>query len=348
MTKNNAINTEGLATLTQALSGTGNTMITPYTAYRSIAARGLLIDKQNLGVTRPGGNQLTIRSAGGTNLSSTNYGTVIVPSKLYQGEFNSYQITSNQTVDFDDMTGNVMGTTASVAWSNNIRLFIYAVQSDAEDGVVFMLSRLSHKLTSPAAANIGMPSTAAADTQGSFFSFGNITAADYENNPCVCLGSVYATKDSSDAWTVNALDRQTGIGRFGYGFLQTFPTGQFGAAASRIFLPNGGTAANYTTQLLQYQLLPGGICSMLININNQLAAGTGAVNAQMTIPFAPAYDGYAAIPCSIIAPGELGYYPVLDSSNYMEFKRVTTGAFLLNSTAVSNLAVVMQYQVSES
>lgn len=347
MTTNNAINTEAIASLSVAAAGTGNGLITPYNAYKTLQGRGLTVNKQNLGMVLPGGSLLRIRAADGTSLSASNYGTIAIPSKLNQGETNSYQVTSNKDLAWSDLTNNLFGTTSGVAWGSNIRFYLYAVQNAAEDDFVFMISRMAYKSVSPASSIIGTPASAVADTQGSFFAFSSVTVADYENNPCVCLGSFYAIKSSSEVWTVNTLDRQTGINRFGNGFLQTFPQAQFGAIASRTFLPNGGTAPNFSSVFYQYFLMPGNLCYMIVNLGTGSGA-SGAVNARMTLPFDPAYDGYAAIPCSLIAPTETGFYPILHTGNYCEFKRVSAGTFLQYSTSLTNVAISMTYQVSDS
>jgi hypothetical protein len=94
-------------------------------------------------------------------------------------------------------------------------------------------------------------------------------------------------------------------------------------------------------------LLPNGQCMMFVNLNTT-TAGAGAVNTQMTIPFAPAYDTQPLVGGDIFLAGATtGYYPVLHSANYVEFKRISNGSFLLNSTSTANVAFVLTYQVSD-
>jgi hypothetical protein len=347
MVQNNSINTGPIASLAESIAGSDTTkLITPYTAYRTLLARGLNASKQNLGITTSGG-LMTITAADQTALSTTNLGTVIIPSKT-MGEFNTFYITSNQVLTISNMTNNLFGTTVGVAWANNLRLYIYAVSNDAEDTVTFAVSRIRSRVTAPSAANIGTPSSAVADTQGSFFMFSSVTVADYESNPCVCIGSFLVTKNSSDVWSQVAVARDTGINRFGNGFLQSFPAGQFGAVSTKVTLANGGVGATFSTQLIQYMLQPNGLCTMFVNLNTVTVASSGSVNTQVTIPFAPAYDNYPLVAGDIfIAGASTGYYPIIHSANYMEFKRTSTGAFLLNSTATANMAFVLTYQVSD-
>lgn len=348
MSNNNAINTGPIATLSQAVAGTDTTkLITPYTAYRTIVSRGLTVSTTNLGITTAGG-LMTITAADQTALSASNYGTVQIPSKLFQGETNTYQITANQVLTISNLTNNLLGTTAGVAFANAIKLYFYAVQNDAEDGVIFMVSRIPSRVVSPTAANIGMPSTSVADSQGSFFAFSNVTAADYESNPCVLVGSFEATKSAAEVWSLNTVTRRVGIGKFWGAELRTYPTGQQGAAAGKYFRNNGGTAPSVGTANYQYYLRPDGTCMILVNLGST-TVGAGAVNAQMVLPFEPAYDNVAGVHTDLFLAGATNcYYPIIHTGPYMEFKKTSSGAFVLNTTNITNVAIMMMYQVSDA
>src|SRR5690606_29761967 len=139
---------------------------------------------------------------------------------------------------------------------------------------------------SPVSGKIGTPSSAVANTQGSFFSLENITTTDYDQNPCLAIGSFRMTMSAANDWTVQTITAFEGIGKFYGGFQFSFPRGQFGAATGKIFKNNGGIAPDDADGGYTYY-----VDQRNSRIFFQLAfpsldtAGVGAVTAQLALPF---------------------------------------------------------------
>lgn len=238
---------------------------------------------ENLGITYSG-STFTICSGDGSAFSANNLGYVNISSKTYGREV-LIPISSN--VSFVDSTGsseisgNLFGLTTSIATTVDIPFYIYAVLNDAENAVAFMISRVPFSRASPPAATIGMPSSAVADTTISFFSFDNITAADYESNPCLCLGSFRMRMNSSNDWAVQTLNGTDGIGQFQEGQIFSFPRGQFSAASSKFFLNNGGTAPDDAAGTYYYTINPYSAVVITDFYCTALTGGSGAVELRL-------------------------------------------------------------------
>ncbi len=242
---------------------------------------------ENLGISYSS-STFTINAGDGTALSSNNLAYVNLPSKT-SGRQLAIAISSNQnfvdSTGSSEISGNLFGLTAAVATTVDVPFFIYAVLNDSENAVAFMISRMPNSNRSPASGDIGMPSSAVADNQYSFFSLENITATSYDSNPCVCIGSFRMRMNSSNDWAVQALAITDGIGLFQEGIRFSFPRGQFGAATSKYFQNNGGTAPDDAAGSYYYTLnQKSNICNIEM-ISTAFTGGSGAVQLQMASPF---------------------------------------------------------------
>ena len=249
----------------------------------------------------------SITGGDGTALSASNPGYITIWRReaTDPGELVTITLTANQS--FSDSTsggstidGNLFGLTDAVNYGNNLPFFVYAVLNDAETTVQFMISRSNFALTSPIAADIGMPSTTAADKQNDFFSFANITAADFEGNPALPIGTIYMQKvgGAANDWTVQGLFASgSGLnwpGEFyGLNFGENFivPTGQFGAATGTFMNANGGTAPVFTTNSMVFSFSgPNNVRLTFYMDADGGTDGAGAVSAQIAIPYTGLVD----------------------------------------------------------
>lgn len=245
----------------------------------------------NLGIAYNGGTGIfSVCAADGTVLSATNRAYVWLQDRAAPGLLRKYTITANQSFIDDNgasqIIGNLFGLTTGVATSVDIPFFLYACGNDAQDTLIFGISRIPHRLIAPAAANIGTPAAANADVQGSIFLFSSVTIGDYDGNPVLCLGSFNMRMSAADDWTVQTLTTRQGIGRYQEGELFTFPRGQFGAAAGKWFQDNGGTAPNQNDPAgYAYYINRAGDCITYLAINNITTAGVGAVVLRLVLPY---------------------------------------------------------------
>ena len=245
---------------------------------------------RNIGITYSAGT-FTVCGQDGTALSASNPGFVTLQDRSSPGLLKTITVTANQTFIDDagasQIIGNLFGLTTSVATTGvDVPFFLYAVCNDAESAVAFMISRFPNATTSPTSTKIGKAGSAIADTQGSMFSLANITVTDYDSNPCLSVGSFRMRMSNLNDWTVQTLSARDGIGHYQEGLQFAFPRGQFGAASSKVFKNNGGTAPDDSA---------GGYTYYIDSENNrfyyQLAfpsittAGVGAVNLQLAMAF---------------------------------------------------------------
>lgn len=294
-----------------------------------------------------GTGTFTVHAQDGTALSASNPGYVTLQDPAAFGELITITVTSNQ--DFIDdngasqIIGNLFGLTTGIAITVDIPFFLYAVLNDALNSVAFMISRFPNSTVAPVAAKIGMPSTAVADSQGSFFSLENITAADYENNPCISIGSFRMRMSASDDWTVQTLAARDGIGHFQEGIQFSFPRGQFGAASNKVFKNNGGTAPDDAD---------GGYTYYVDSDNNRIffqlaypaidTAGVGAVTLQLALPYIR-IEGATAGSGFLSTGGAYAFVmlEVIPSTNTIQFPQVnpSTSALTINSDIIIGEAV---------
>ena len=240
-----------------------------------------------------------VTSANGTALSATNPGYVILQSRLDKGKTIIYEITADQSFEdasgTSDIIGNLFGYTTSVAITVDVPFFIFAVSNDTETDCAFMISRMPYRaLCTNAAFMANKGDTSAAD-QRSFFSLKAITLADYDDNPCVVVGSFRMQMDGSDDWTVQAIghdptkQRADGIGRFQNNVSFEVPKGQFGADSGAWTVANGGTSPVFTNLNANHYVLNSPINNMVtVFVSMDGDAGTdgaGAVSAKITTPF---------------------------------------------------------------
>lgn len=256
----------------------------------------------NLGFTYTvGTGTFTIHGHDGTALSATNPGIVWLQDDDNPGQLVKYEVTANQSFIDDngasEIINNLFGLTTGVAYASDIPFFIYAVRNsdpgtNLEPDIAFMISRIPHRQVAPAAASIGAPDDAVADTQGSFFSFDNITEADYDSQPCLCVGSFRMQMSASDDWTVQTLDTQDGIGEYQEQRTFTVLQATFGAGTSSYIKDNGGTAPTFTSFTYTYKIQKDGYCySNFVISGDGGTDGAGAVNSQVVMPFSSALGG---------------------------------------------------------
>lgn len=239
----------------------------------------------NLGLSLSAG-VLTLHSSDGTALSTSNPAAITLPDKTNPGYLNTYQLTSNQTLDETDLTGNTFGSTAATAWATDCPFYLYAVVSDDESSVQFMISRVPNLKTAPVESLIGAPDDAVADEEYAMFSLANITEGDFDGNPCICLGAFRMQKDSSDDWTIQTLSLEDGLGKFHDSTLFTYPQGQNGADLGYL-ANNGGTAPGWSSVAYSYSIKKDGLVDVYVKMNGNVATdGSGAVATLMSLPTA--------------------------------------------------------------
>lgn len=260
---------------------------------------GASVGAVNLGITYSAGT-FTVRGAQ-ASLSASNIAYVTLQSKT-AGNVVTVPVTANQTF-IDDagastIIGNLFGMTTGVAAATALPFFLYAVLNDAENAISFMISRYPNTKVSPVAAKIGKTGSAVASTQGSFFALDNPTVADYESNPCLCIGSFRMTMSALDDWTVTAFDTWDGIGNFNDGRAFDWDTGLFGAASGTYWYDNGGTAPVFSNVGKSYYVGRDNQVSLTTKFNNCTSAGVGVVNLQLALPYT--VDGDCIGSCRVI------------------------------------------------
>lgn len=242
----------------------------------------------NLGMTLAAGT-FTVTGADGTALSATNPAYVILQDRSSPGLNRIFTVTANQTF-IDDagastIIGNLFGLTTGIAAAVDMPFFLYAVSNDAEDTILFAISRIPHRTVAPAAGTFGKTGSAVASTQGSFFALGDPTIADYDSNPCICIGSFRMQMSAADDWTVQTLASNDGVGRFNESTEFSVPRGQFGVTASKYFLDNGGTAPDDADGTYIYTIAKNGFCQGMLQFPIIDTDGVGSVATRAVIPY---------------------------------------------------------------
>lgn len=248
------------------------------------------IGTTNLGITFAAG-LFSITSQDGSPLSGSNIGFVTLPSKSNPGQNLTIPVTADQT--FEDSTGsstiigNLFGLNTGVAYTLDIPFWVMAVLNDAENAISFMLTRIPHRHTAPAAAKIGKTGSVVANTAGSFFALGNPTVADYEGNPCLNIGGFRMKMNSSDDWAVSSLDAQDGIGQFHIGRPFRIEEGHFGADTGSFFKPNGGTIPVLSgISVINYFFMDlSGLYTIIYHFGTVASDGIGTDTLQIATPF---------------------------------------------------------------
>lgn len=249
---------------------------------------GTAIGVSNIGMSYSAGT-FTVCSADGTALSASNPGYVTLQSKT-AGLLKIVTVTANQTFT-DGSAGQIdnmrWGVSTGVNWANDMPFYLYAILNDAENAVAFAISRIPNRVTSPVAAGIGKAGAVVNTGQGDMFSLANITVADYESNPCLCIGSFRMQfAGATDSYTVQALNSGDGIGNFNEQTQFTYPASQNGNATGSYFLANGGTAPIWADQASAYYIDRFGRISWIFSSDgiNVTTDGVGAVALRAAMP----------------------------------------------------------------
>lgn len=244
----------------------------------------------NIGIAYSAGT-FTVQGYNGSALSATNPGIVWLQNKSTPGQLILYLVTANQTFT-DGSAGQIdnmrWGVTTGVNWASDCPFFLYAVGNDAQDTISFMISRVPNAPISPVAASIGKVGAVVNNSQGDFYSLANVTVADYDQNPCVCLGSFRMQfAGATDSWTVQALSTSDGIGEFQEGISFTYPVNQNGATpvtnATTHFVESAGFPA-FSTRNAAYRINRLGIVEYGLLYGNMTAGGVNATAITCTVP----------------------------------------------------------------
>lgn len=292
---------------------------------------------ENLGISYNAGTGIFTVKGAQADLSATNYATIYLPSKATPGVFTRYTVTANQ--DFIDdngaseIIGNLFGWTTGVAITVDVPFFIYAVSNDAENDIQFMLGRYPHQQLS--SSTIGTPASASADAEGDMWAFDSITTSEYDQNPCVCIGSIRMRMSASDDWTVQTLSNTDGIGQYQNTISFTIPLGQLGANSGTVTVANGGTAPVFSTTTSSYYIYKDGSFDLRIFLSGDGGTdGSGAVNATVISPLefslnstvatrGPAQSSFAGGNLEICQATSIG-----SNANYIQIYRHSTAALL--------------------
>ncbi len=256
----------------------------------TLNANPAAVGSSNLGINYAVGTGIfTVTSQDGSALSSTNKGTITLPSKGTPGTLTEYDITADQNFIDDNgssqIINNLFGLTSGTA-GTVMPFFLYAVTNDAENAIQFMLSRLPGASLSPIVTSIGDPSSAIADDQASFWSFDNITETLFDVNPCLMIGSFRMIMSASDDWTVQTIATSDGIGLFQGDTFFDSPPGQFGAAAGKFFADNGGTAPAFATSEHQYRVnAKDQQCFLVARFDDVNVIGVGGQTSRVIFPY---------------------------------------------------------------
>lgn len=247
----------------------------------------------NLGITNTAGTTFTVNAYDGSALSSTNPAFVTLQKNATPGQLVTYRITANQSCTQTDIGASTFGLTNGVAHVDSFPLFVYAV-SNAKAGVnpetiiTFMLSRYPNSSISPVAGKIGKAGSIVCNSQGSFFALNSsITVADYASSPCLCIGSLRATRSAGNALTFTTLDVQDGIGLYQQDriFSLSSTPGQYGSASGTFWYNNGGTAPVFSETGFGYTIDKSNNVQFYTAFTNCTSSGVGAVELQLAIPY---------------------------------------------------------------
>lgn len=350
-------------TINGTLTSTGNVTSANVTSNSVVTANTVVVtnpdrigDIYNLGITLSSG-LLSITDRTGAALSSTNFGTVTMPSVtagLHQNIKLSAPITlrdeANATNDFD---GVGFGITEAVDWAQDMPLFLYVVNkggnavADADGNSAICIARNPAMAVTPASGLIGkkgsVPGTT--DSQTSVVLLGSTyTVANYAALPTQLIGVVRARwGQAATGWTIQTLGQNDGIGpealRKTWGTLWTMPVNQNGAAASAWLLANGGTAPIFTTNNYVYKIEPTGFITCYVYlVGDGGTDGAGSVNSQLVVPA----NATATIATSTVVStgwlrvaGTADYPMFVDislSNSFVTLDRFTTSAGSLQGT----------------
>lgn len=239
----------------------------------------------------------TVAGFDGAALSASNPGIVWLQDKASPGRLRRYLVTANQTFT-DGSAGQIdnmrWGVTTAVNWSTDAPFFLYAVTNDALDTIAFAVSRVPHLTSSPVAAKLGKQGAVVNVSQSDMYLLPNVTVADYEQNPCLLLGSFRMQfAGSTDSWTVQTLDASDGIGRFNDERWFVFPDSQMGATTATYFLTQGGTQPTFNVgaSSVSYRVSQHGTFDYSLLLVGCTLAGTGTEILTAVLPFNVDFTG---------------------------------------------------------
>lgn len=174
-----------------------------------IANYGMSYSNGVFAVTSSDGSALSTSNRAYANFQSkTNPGQLVLLNQIVNQSFEDAASGSS------DIAGNLFGRASGVDSTQDVQFYLYAVMNDAMNAIQTMICPLPCQEVSPPASKIGTPTSPNANSDDSFFSLGNITATDFDGNPCVELGCFRMRKTGGvlNDWTVQGLNSSDGIG----------------------------------------------------------------------------------------------------------------------------------------
>jgi len=247
----------------------------------------------NLGLKLNAG-AISVTGFGNSALASSNAAFISYPSST-GGLWLTQLVTADQTIASGGIKGR-WGTTASVAWGNDLPFAIGVTsKDDTASGIRFFICLNPNMTTTPASTNnIGIDGTAPVTSdQNNIVLFGSAATTGYNSRPCRIIGSFRMTCDASagGVWTVTALDSGDGIGNF-FNFMGRefqMVQGQQGNAAGKLMKDNVGVAPTFTaTNIASFKIFMDGNVFFYWDLENTAGgtAGTTAVNSLIGLPYA--------------------------------------------------------------
>lgn len=243
------------------------------------------------------GGTFTVAGYDGTALSATNPGVVWLQDKTTPGHLRRYLVTANQSFT-DGSAGQIdnmrWGVTTGVNWALDAPFYLYAVTNDALDTIAFAISRVPHLTSSPAAAKIGKQGAVVNVSQSDMYLLPNVTVADYEQNPCICLGAFRMQfAGATDSWTVQTLNATDGIGQFHEETWFVAPLGQMGATTSTYFITQAGTQPVFDSgqSSVSYKVSKTGRMDHSMLLINCTTPGTGGAALTLALPYNTTFTG---------------------------------------------------------
>ncbi len=291
----------------------------------------------------------------GSDWSATNPGIFKIYSST-AGKWDEVIFTSSPT--FQDATHGVdsdfvgsgtmsLGTAPGVAWSSAMPIFWYVVTDNTTPLIGF--SRVPHLVRSGDNTTIGYKDVApsASDQRNLIFlTTTNITACNNWKTATL-IGSSNITKNVSDNWTFQTIDAgQHGILNFKNCTVYfDMPAAQNGGAAtapaaSRWFIPNGGTAPQFSTNNICYRIGINGDCHISFQFSGDGGVDGGtAVNLAMSLPFRLAGASVGVAP-PMVRAGSAFVTWAAGVNNQMTFPSIQSGTpahcfFVRNSSTTA-------------
>ena len=269
---------------------------------------------------------ITISGRGAAALSATNPCHVGIRSNS-NGVVVRATFTANITAtdgSASQTDGNLFGIT-DANWANAMPIFFGVVY----DGTTpyFTLARKPIVLTGSAATDVCQLTDTSCDGENDVMILTTgLTLASWVSLPITqvaWLQGTYATTGA--AWTF-AESAYTGFNDLYETQTWTMPAGQNGAAASGFMLDNGGTAVQFTTDLMSYTLSSDGFYNVSFFMDADAGQdGSGAVEARFSMP------------ATAINNSSLSYYGI----GYLETATPTTNHVMLEVQPNTSYATIL-------